>query len=129
GQVRSLYNAFVREALQQPPPEDGLLALEGHMYRAVVPPEMWEGLRVFRPGWLLGRVEGKAFVPSRALAMGLRPAAARQIHRLELHDPALPAFLRGETIPGPDVSGWVLVTVEEFPLGWAWATRRGLRRK
>ncbi|MBC7227152.1 MAG: RsmF rRNA methyltransferase first C-terminal domain-containing protein [Thermoflexales bacterium] len=128
GRARTLYNEFVRQTLQDPPPDEGLLVLGHHLYRAVLPPEMWEGLRVFRPGWLLGQVEETAFVPSRALAMGIRPEAAQQAYRLELTDPALSAFLRGETIPGPDLSGWVLVTLEEFPLGWARATRRGLRR-
>ncbi len=127
GRTRALYDEFVRQTFQAPPSDEGLLVVGRHLYRAVLPPEMWEGLRVFRPGWMLGQVEGTAFVPSRALATGIRPEAAREVCRLELHDPALAAFLRGETIPGPDTSGWVLVTVEEFPLGWARATRRGLR--
>lgn len=129
GRVRALYDEFVRQTLKDPPPDEGLLVLGDHLYRAVAPPEVWEGLRVFRPGWLLGQVEGKALVPSRALAMGIRSEAARTVHRLELNDLNLPSFLRGETIPGPDVSGWALVTAEEFPLGWARATRKGLRRR
>ncbi len=128
GRMRALYNEFVQQALRGPLPDEDLLVLGNHLYRAVLPPKMWEGLRVFRPGWLLGQVEGTAFVPFRALASGIRPEAAREVYRLELTDPNLAAFLRGETIPGPSVSEWVLVTVEEFPLGWARATRRGLRR-
>ncbi len=126
GRVRTLYDAFVRQTLRDAP-EAGLLFRDGRVYRTAVPPELLEGLRVFRPGWLLGQVEGTAFIPSRALAMALRPDEALHTHRLEVDDRAVRAFLRGERIPGPDVIGWVLVTVEEFPLGWARATRRGLR--
>ncbi len=127
GRVRALYEAFIRQTLRNAP-ETGLIFRDGRVYQTVVPPDLWEGLRVFRPGWLLGQVEGTAFVPSRALAMALRPEDVLWAHRLEVDDPAVGAFLRGETIPGPDGVGWVLVTVEEFPLGWARATRRGLRR-
>ncbi|MDW8068087.1 MAG: RsmB/NOP family class I SAM-dependent RNA methyltransferase [Anaerolineae bacterium] len=129
GRIRSLYDAFVGQVLREPLPGEGLIEQNGRVYRVVAPPEIWEGLRVFRPGWLLGRVEGTTFVPSRALASGIRPEMARVVHRLEVDHPNLPAFLRGETIPSPVTSGWVLVTVEEFPLGWAWATRRGVRRR
>ncbi|MDW7992840.1 MAG: hypothetical protein RMK65_12155 [Anaerolineae bacterium] len=59
--------------------------------------------------------------------MGTKPESVRSVHRLAADDPAVAAFLRGETIPA-SVSGWTLVTVEEFPLGWGRPARGGLRR-
>lgn len=126
GRVRSLFEAFWKEALAVPPPDEGLLLYRGLLYRAPLPPDLWEGLRVFRPGWPLGTVE-QEFRPAQALATALTPDQARSVHRLGADDPAVAAFLRGETIPA-SVSGWTLVAVEEFPLGWGRPARGGLRR-
>ncbi|MCS7281875.1 MAG: RsmB/NOP family class I SAM-dependent RNA methyltransferase [Anaerolineae bacterium] len=126
GRVRALFEAFWRENLTVSPPEEGLLLQGDLLYQALLPPDLWEGLRVFRPGWPLGTVN-REFRPTLALAMGTKPESVRSVHRLAADDPAVAAFLRGETIPA-SVSGWTLVTVEEFPLGWGRPARGGLRR-
>jgi NOL1/NOP2/fmu family ribosome biogenesis protein len=38
--------------------------------------------------------------------------------RLAPDDPAVDAYLRGEPIRGVGRKGWVLVTVDGYPLGW-----------
>jgi precorrin-6B methylase 2 len=58
GRVRALYDAFVRQVLRDAP-QTGLIFRDGRVYRTAVPPELWEGLRVFRPGGLLGRGGGR----------------------------------------------------------------------
>ena len=101
-----------------------------------LPPEAPDttGLHVVRPGWHLGTFHTGTsrlgtgtsrpergmcrFEPSHALAIALR--AAEVNHRLDepIGSELAARYLRGETldVPGPD--GWVLITVEGFPLGW-----------
>jgi hypothetical protein len=54
GRARALYNEFVRQALQDPPPDEGLLVLGNHLYHTVVPPEMWEGPEGVSSGMAVG---------------------------------------------------------------------------
>ena len=82
------------------------------------------GLRVARSGWHLGECTKGRFVPSHALAMGLRKENFRYI--AELSEENARRYLRGESL---DASGlfddilknkpWVVVCYENFPLGWA----------
>ena len=53
-----------------------------------------------------------------ALAMGLRVEDVRRTLSLSADDPALMRYLRGEVLPSPGPNGWVLVTVDGYPLGW-----------
>jgi NOL1/NOP2/sun family putative RNA methylase len=74
------------------------------------------GLKTIHPGLWLGMIKPGRFEPSHALALALREDQARQIVELDLE--AALAYLRGGTLEwnGPD--GWVLVTLQGFPLGW-----------
>lgn len=88
------------------------------------------GLAVVRPGWYVGRLRNKRFVPSQALAMGLR--ADQFVRRVELaaESPEALRYLRGETLEWPESrlakrdpslpsKGWCLVCADGFPLGFA----------
>jgi NOL1/NOP2/fmu family ribosome biogenesis protein len=50
------------------------------------------------------------------LALALRADDA--VDRLDLDEAAALRYLAGETIEGPGPSGWLLLTVRGFPLGW-----------
>jgi NOL1/NOP2/fmu family ribosome biogenesis protein len=56
--------------------------------------------------------------------MAISPEEARRQVRLGLDEPALPAYLHGESLKIPGDSGWVLAAIEvdrlkkAFPLGW-----------
>jgi NOL1/NOP2/fmu family ribosome biogenesis protein len=58
------------------------------------------------------------FEPSHALALALLPEFARQSVSLATHDPALAAYLRGESFRSAGEAGWVLLCVDGYPLGW-----------
>jgi 16S rRNA C967 or C1407 C5-methylase (RsmB/RsmF family)/NOL1/NOP2/fmu family ribosome biogenesis protein len=77
-----------------------------------------DGLRALRPGWWLGTQHGERFAPSHALAMAAREEEVRQVLDLELSDPRVAAYLRGETISSEGTAGWLVVRVEGLPLGW-----------
>lgn len=77
------------------------------------------GLRVIHWGWWLGTLKVKRFEPAHALAMALSPDDFRYTHDLNLDDPAVQRYIRGEVLPVKGPNGWVLVAVDGFPLGWA----------
>ncbi len=83
-----------------------------------VPPETppLEGLKVLRPGLELGTVKKDRLEPAHALALWLRTAAT--VHDLPPDGPETAAYLHGDVIPGAE-TGWCLVTVGGYSLGWA----------
>ncbi|CAA7599493.1 phosphatidylethanolamine N-methyltransferase [Acididesulfobacillus acetoxydans] len=90
-----------------------------HLYLNPAPEVSLEGLHIVRPGLHLGEVKPGRFQPGQALAHTLSPQDVSCYLSLSPSDPRLRLYLRGEswTEPGPD--GWMLVGVDEFPLGWA----------
>jgi len=79
-----------------------------------------KGLRLLRSGLLLGEMKKKRFEPSQALACALHKDEYENRYDLSVDDPDVIRYLKCETIEikKPCKDGWVLVTVEGFPLGW-----------
>jgi NOL1/NOP2/fmu family ribosome biogenesis protein len=75
-------------------------------------------LRVAHPGVWLGTFKKGRFEPAHPLALFLRPGQARRTLGLAAGSRELSAYLRGETLPSAGDSGWLLVTVDGWPLGW-----------
>lgn len=81
------------------------------------------GLRVARSGWLLGECVKGRFIPSQALAMGIRKEQAR--FSVELSQADASKYLYGESLhlaelrPSAEIKPWVLVCHNSHPLGWA----------
>jgi NOL1/NOP2/fmu family ribosome biogenesis protein len=112
-----LYREGAAEVLVEPP-EEGLWLQGDDFYKVGFMPEEWAGLHVLRPGWWRGSMQGGRFTPDHGLAMGLRPEQAQQTISLVVGDPRLGQFLTGGNWADEGTGGWVLVTVEGFPLGW-----------
>jgi 16S rRNA C967 or C1407 C5-methylase (RsmB/RsmF family)/NOL1/NOP2/fmu family ribosome biogenesis protein len=74
------------------------------------------GVRLLRPGLLLGRERPGRFEPAQALAMAGGPGIARRVR--EVDDGEAAAFLRGETLDAGGPAGWTLVAWNGWPLGW-----------
>jgi 16S rRNA C967 or C1407 C5-methylase (RsmB/RsmF family)/NOL1/NOP2/fmu family ribosome biogenesis protein len=120
GRVLNLYREHVGAALADAPPEAGLILGEhDELYITPMAPELWRGLRVLRPGWWVATLRHKRVNPDHALAMALRPEAAREAVDLAPDDPRVAPYLRGGHWTGEGRAGFVLVTVDGFPLGWA----------
>ncbi len=102
---------------------DGLTLVGDQVY--AVPERALDlgGLRVVRPGLWLGTARGERFEPSHSLALALRPSDLidSPLPRLDLapDDERLALYLQGHPLPEPGPSGWTLITVAGFPLGWA----------
>jgi 16S rRNA C967 or C1407 C5-methylase (RsmB/RsmF family)/NOL1/NOP2/fmu family ribosome biogenesis protein len=115
---QSLFDQFVESTLHWQP-SAAQLTLRGSYLYAMPPgcPDLGD-LNVLRWGWWLGEMKKGRFEPSHALAMGLRADDASERLSLRRDDPATDAYLRGQVVRSPGAKGWVLVTVDGFPLGW-----------
>jgi 16S rRNA C967 or C1407 C5-methylase (RsmB/RsmF family)/NOL1/NOP2/fmu family ribosome biogenesis protein len=81
------------------------------------------GLKVLRPGLHLAGVKKGRAEPAQALALALPRGGARRAVSLAADAPETAAYLRGETLAaGPNHSGWIVVAVDGFPLGWGKAS-------
>ena len=80
-------------------------------------------LRYLRTGLYLGEAKKNRFEPSQALAMALSPETFDSCINLSSEDIRTVKYLKGETIETGDIptareTGWQLVCVEGFALGW-----------
>lgn len=81
------------------------------------------GLRFLRSGLLMGELKKKRFEPSQALAMYLKKGEYKYCIDLTAEDERVTRYLKGETLIVDDLvpdeaSGWYLVCVNGYPLGW-----------
>lgn len=92
-----------------------------------------EGLRVLRSGVFLGEEKKNRFEPSQALSMVLKPEEFDQVIRYQPEDPEVRRYLRGETLSLPEdchfSSGYVLIALQNFPLGFAKVAGGRLKNK
>lgn len=87
-------------------------------------------LRYLRTGLLLGRINNKRFEPSQALAMNLKMQEWDNPVNLSIDDPQVLRYLKGETLEAQDEgSGYRLVCVEGYPLGFVKQDRMRLKNK
>ena len=89
---------------------------------AVFSPALLQGLKTPRPGLHLAEVKKGLARPAHALALALpREDAALRTIRLSSDSEEVHRYLSGESLTLPVLStgsGWTLVTVDGFPLGW-----------
>ena len=139
-QARLTFRKFMGEALN-PNVEFEPLHLSGsYLYHLPSGTLDLQPLKVIHPGFWLGRyLTGKRsgalrFEPAHALALTLRPSEVQQSINLDVEQAI--RYLRGETLSAPGEEGWVLATINGYPLGWGRRARgilknyypKGLRR-
>ncbi len=80
-----------------------------------------DGMRILRCGLHLGNIiKGERFEPSHTLALALDVNEAKNVFSVN-YDSAR-VYLHGDTLPCADESGWYLVTLDGFALGWGKAS-------
>src|SRR5690606_25936101 len=136
------FESFAGETLGARPPPLGPLRRFGEWLHALPDVDLpdaltLEGFTPRRVGTPLGRYAGGRFQPHHALSR-LLPAHGATAATLDLDvaDPRVDAYLRGEVVTADATDGWVVVRAGGLPLGWAKATRgelnnhlpKGLRR-
>ncbi len=124
-QDRRLYESFIEETLfpeHLPSPArtgNGQLIRRGDRLYCIPPENLGlNGLRIQHWGWWLGTYQGQQFQPSHALAMGLPPEAFQNAVTLAEGDPRALRYLRGVPINAPGKDGWLVVKIDQYPLGW-----------
>ncbi|MCL6459859.1 MAG: RsmF rRNA methyltransferase first C-terminal domain-containing protein, partial [Gorillibacterium sp.] len=87
-----------------------------------------EGVRTFRPGLHIAELKKNRIEPTHALALALHSSEARQTLDLESNSAEVAAYLRGDTLAiDPSYSGWCLVTLSGYPLGFGKASEGQLK--
>lgn len=88
-----------------------------------------KGLNVLRTGLWLATVYKGRLEPSHSLALALSKEDVRQINHLgfEPGDERLALYLQGHVLEEMGESGWVLITVSGYPLGWGKRSGRTLK--
>ncbi|MCL6516385.1 MAG: RsmF rRNA methyltransferase first C-terminal domain-containing protein [Alicyclobacillus sp.] len=99
-----------------PPPAWRHPLWRGDLAFTAPPGPLPDGLRVLRPGLVLGRRRRDRFEPEHALAMALAPGAARRA--VALDETTAARYLAGESLPGDGEKGVVWLHVAGLPLGW-----------
>jgi NOL1/NOP2/fmu family ribosome biogenesis protein len=94
----------------------GVTVMGERVYGVPDPELVADGVRMVRPGLLLGRERPGRFEPAHALGMAIDPGMARRVR--EVDDREAAAWVRGETLDGGGVGGWTLVVWNGWPLGW-----------
>jgi 16S rRNA C967 or C1407 C5-methylase (RsmB/RsmF family)/NOL1/NOP2/fmu family ribosome biogenesis protein len=114
GAVLDAWRGFAADALKDE--VAGVTAVGERVYGVPDPEVAAAGVRLVRPGLLLGRVRPGRFEPAHALAMASGPGTARRTRGVG--DGEAAAWLRGETLDHGGPAGWALVTWNDWPLGW-----------
>lgn len=92
------------------------------------------GLPFLRNGLYLGEIRRGRFEPSQSFAMALKPDEYASVIDLPQDDARARRYLRGETVEVDDLaplhsSGWQLVCVCGYPLGWGRLVNGTLKNK
>jgi NOL1/NOP2/sun family putative RNA methylase len=112
------WGAFMHNVLTIGIPEERLRIRGDRLY--LIPEDMpdFGSLRIIHPGVWIGNFKKGRFEPAHPLALYLRKDHAQDPLNLASGSSGLKAYLRGETLPSAGQGGWVLVTVDGWPIGW-----------
>ncbi len=110
----TIFSAFAK-TLDITLPQGIALQFGQSLYWAPADLPSLKGLKVLRPGLELGEVKKDRFEPAHALALWLK--SCKNSHDLTFDSPDTAKYLHGDVIPS-DKTGWCLVTVDGYALGW-----------
>jgi len=110
------WTAFAGQALRKEA-DPARVVLRGEAFYLLPPSVEPPPAAALRPGLPLGRLVGSTFRPAHALAMTLGPADVSASEALAGDD--LAVFRAGTPVERPGPPGWVLVTLADWPIGWA----------
>ncbi len=130
GELLAHYRAFVEQTLRREPAPRHRLAVFGNRLYALPEglPDL-KGLKVERFGWWLGTFKTGRFEPAHALALGLEAEDFQARVDFPADAPEALAYLRRQPLASAGDDGWVVVTVDGFPLGWARRVKGVLKSK
>lgn len=86
-------------------------------------------IRVVRSGFYLGELKKNRFEPSQSLALFLKSSQFKTVLKLNYNDIRVEKYLKGETIECGDEKDWVLICLENYPLGFGKANNGKIKNK
>ncbi|MGX1983284.1 RsmF rRNA methyltransferase first C-terminal domain-containing protein [Thermolongibacillus altinsuensis] len=98
-----------------------IYAFQHHLFALPEDCPSFDGLKVIRAGLHLGELKKNRFEPNHALAMALTIDDVQ--HYLPLSNEEAMKYMKGETWHTGQDRGWLLVTIEDYPLGWGKETK------
>jgi NOL1/NOP2/fmu family ribosome biogenesis protein len=127
--AEAAYMAFTEDLFRGAPAKRDLALVGSYLYAIPQGLPDVSGMRYLHPGWWLGEIKAhkraggergrERFEPGHALALAAQPLSPRRVAAFAAGDPALLAYLRGETVASPGEDGWTLVCADGYALGWA----------
>ncbi len=114
----SILDDFSRTNLNLLFEREQLLQSGSYVYKSPGNPPQNTRLKIIHPGWWIGSIRNERFIPSHALAMGIQARDSRQALALQTGDERVFIYLRGGSFADLGVDGWVLITLDGYPLGW-----------
>jgi NOL1/NOP2/sun family putative RNA methylase len=111
------YQNFEKETLQIEMTKT-IYAFQQHLFALPDDCPNFDGLKVVRAGLHLGELKKQRFEPNHALALALQKHEVRQSIDLKSNDIECIKYLRGETLSTGEDRGWLIITVDGYPLGW-----------
>ncbi|MDD2430802.1 MAG: RsmB/NOP family class I SAM-dependent RNA methyltransferase [Firmicutes bacterium] len=127
GDYPELFQEFWHENIDSSADDFTLESYGNHLFYVRKDLPSLDGLKVSRPGWFLGELKTKRFVPSQALIMALTKDEVKNRLVLDLKDQRLNTYLRGQTFNLDSLNGWTGVFLEEHPLGWGKVSNKTLK--
>ena len=122
-----LYEAFAKAYMVNFPEDRLFIKGSGIYYLPEDIPSIHQ-LNVLRAGVQLGTIKKNRFEPSYGFAHILKPNDVKQCINFSASDEDVYRYLQGEPLTiDKGFSGWVLVCVDGYPLGWGKASQGSLK--
>ena len=120
GRIHNMLAKTFSDVLTDTVPQRGLwLNKHDDIYQLFMEPGMFDGLRVMRPGWWLASIRHNKILLDHALAMAIKSDSVQRRLDLAVDDPRVQTYLDGSSWVSDSPNGWVWVSVDDLPLGWA----------
>jgi len=113
-----LVEKFIKENLTITLPAQKLVSYGSYIYHLPDAYSNLSGLNVIHPGWWLGSIKKDRFEPSHAFALGIKSNQAQRSVGLKMEGHEVISYLTGESFSSSGEDGWVLMTVDDYPIGW-----------
>jgi NOL1/NOP2/sun family putative RNA methylase len=113
-----LWRDFARAVLRADWDEERLMVWNGRLFLLPELMPATKSVRAVRPGIELGELRKGYFKPGHHLALTLQPEETKVAVDLALDDERVGLYLSGHDVPVEGLSGWALVRVDGFGIGW-----------